>query len=315
MISTSRCSSSSLILVPSWASRFLVSRKLVLRLAIDLSATDDEIGRRMGSNFSEGAIVQHIAKLRSKMADLNVAPVPAPPKRGQIASRPSSVYTTKARAGPPPSQPPTTTKGRGRRAQTAKPTGVTKARAPRKGNGRTIKRSESDIDDDDDEEEDYEVEDNEYPNTSSERARRSSGQSNPDRRVSNAHLGRSQVGKAISRLFATDTSDSGASPFTFPNYFFPQDQSALPYASIEQNQAHSPYGYNEYSNYSLQEGSAGDEEEEEEDDSLPLMARKAALQSQAYQFPSQPQPQSSHNTSPRSQSQMVTLQIKYCMPS
>lgn len=59
----------------------------------------------MGSTFTEGAIQQHISKLRNKMADLNVAPVPAPPKRGAVTSKPSSIYAQKTRAGPQPPQP------------------------------------------------------------------------------------------------------------------------------------------------------------------------------------------------------------------
>lgn len=68
----------------------------------------------MGATFTEGAIQQHIAKLRTKMATLNVAPVPGPPKRGQVVNQASAVYSQKSRAGPPP-QPLASARARGRK--------------------------------------------------------------------------------------------------------------------------------------------------------------------------------------------------------
>lgn len=105
----------------------------------------DEVARRMGSTFSEGAIIQHISKLRAKMAELNVAPVPPPTKRGAVTTRPSVVYSQRPAQGsslllppPPPQLTPPRTRGKGRKA-------------PAKRTATKIKRSESDIEDDEDE--------------------------------------------------------------------------------------------------------------------------------------------------------------------
>lgn len=81
------------------------------------------------------------------MAELNVAPVPAAPKRGAVTVKPSSVYGQKGRAGPAPQQP-VASKSQAR-ASSNQPDGNTTT-APvtttRRGRRRqaTIKRSESD---------------------------------------------------------------------------------------------------------------------------------------------------------------------------
>lgn len=53
----------------------------------------------MGEKFSEGAIVQHLAKLRAKMVELNMK-VPPPLKRG-VVNIPSKIYAG-GNKGPPP---------------------------------------------------------------------------------------------------------------------------------------------------------------------------------------------------------------------
>lgn len=308
MILTSLYCSSCTIHVLSWVSKFHVS-STVQALAPGSNVTDDEIGRRMGANFSEGAIVQHIAKLRTKMADLNVAPVPGPPKRGQGASRPSSVYTTKTRAGPPPAPPAVTPSGKGRRqrSDTARPTGVTKARAPRRGNGRRIKRSESDIEEEEEDEEMPEFD--QSANPADGRRRRSNGQAMTGRRVSNVQQGLSHVSRSVSGLLQTNPFHTGAQHFNFPNYSFPNDHLAMPQASIEYNQA----AYDDFPNYALAEGSVYDEEVEEDDDeTLPLMALKATNQGHIqYGL----QPPSPSNTSPKSRTQMVKASLVSCLQS
>lgn len=97
----------------------------------------------MGSTFTEGAITQHLSKLRSKMAELNVVPVPDAPKRGAVTNKPSSVYAQKGRAGPAPPQPIASKTQAKRAASNAAATGPNKKRVSRRKPG-FIKRSESD---------------------------------------------------------------------------------------------------------------------------------------------------------------------------
>lgn len=131
----------------------------------------------MGSTFTEGAIQQHIAKLRNKMAELNVAPVPGPPRRGAVTNRPSGVYTQKSRAGPPP--PPATsnrrrsnTVGRTPQGEEQEQTiGARRVGAKRKGRATQIKRSDSDAGESDEEFEGAE-EDPEYAEQSSNKRKR-----------------------------------------------------------------------------------------------------------------------------------------------
>lgn len=128
----------------------------------------------MGSTFSEGAIQQHISKLRNKMAELNVAPVPAAAKRGTVTVKPSSVYGQKSRAGPAPQQP-VASKSQARaavaRSKSNTATGPPAKRANRR-RQTTIKRSESDEGPTDDEfdgasDDDFEA----SPNASGKRGR------------------------------------------------------------------------------------------------------------------------------------------------
>lgn len=104
----------------------------------------------MGSTFTEGAITQHLSKLRAKMAELNVVPVPEAPKRGAVTNKPSSVYAQKGRAGPPLPQPVASkTQARQAASRTAA-NGTAKKRSTKKKTG-FIKRSESDDGQTDDE--------------------------------------------------------------------------------------------------------------------------------------------------------------------
>lgn len=102
----------------------------------------------MGSAFTAGSIMQHIAKLRLTLEELNVVPVPAPPRRGQITRKPSSVYTQKSRVGRPLLRPAISkpkSRQTGRAAQSNNADGATtKSRPKRRPTGRQIKRSSSD---------------------------------------------------------------------------------------------------------------------------------------------------------------------------
>jgi len=132
----------------------------------------------MGSTFTEGAIQQHIAKLRNKMAELNVAPVPGPPRRGAVTNRPSGVYTQKTRTGPPP--PPPASAATRRRSTTVAQSllgeeqeqgnGARRTGSKRKGRTSQIKRSESDVGESDGEFED--AEDAQYTNSGSNKRKR-----------------------------------------------------------------------------------------------------------------------------------------------
>ena len=51
----------------------------------------EKVAKMMGDKFSEGAIIQHLAKLRLKMEELGIG-VPPPLKRGGVASDASSLY-------------------------------------------------------------------------------------------------------------------------------------------------------------------------------------------------------------------------------
>lgn len=129
----------------------------------------------MGSTFSEGAIQQHISKLRNKMAELNVAPVPAAAKRGTVTVKPSSVYGQKSRAGPAPQQP-AASKSQARATTTRSKSNATAVPPAKRTNRRkqtTIKRSESDEGPTDDEfggasDDEFEA----SPNASGKRGRR-----------------------------------------------------------------------------------------------------------------------------------------------
>ena len=56
--------------------------------------TVDRVAELMGPKFSNGAIVQHLAKLRAKMveADLEDVPIPPPLKKGMTTKEPSKIY-------------------------------------------------------------------------------------------------------------------------------------------------------------------------------------------------------------------------------
>lgn len=155
-----------------------------------LTCLDDEVARRMGSTFTEGAIQQHIAKLRTKMAELNVVPVPAPPRRGTVTTRPSGVYSQKARTVPSIS---TATTNRQRSttigASIMDDEQIEQQPAPvRRGRGKrrktvVIKRSESDVGESD---EDFEAADDEEYVAQGTNKRKRSGQ---------AQTGRSRASK------------------------------------------------------------------------------------------------------------------------
>lgn len=87
----------------------------------------------MGPKFTEGAIVQHLAKLRSRLEAVS-EPVPPPLKRGIVAKEPSVVYATVKKAKPPPKIPGNTavseqSKAYGREPRNAKTRGKGKKRS------------------------------------------------------------------------------------------------------------------------------------------------------------------------------------------
>lgn len=125
----------------------------------------------MGSTFTEGAIQQHISKLRNKMAELNVAPVPAAPRRGTVTNKPSAVYGQKGRAGLAPQQP-VASKVQARSTSARNTTTKTRPKRIARGKAAPIKRSESDENQTDDEfggasDDDFVAE----PNTNGKRTR------------------------------------------------------------------------------------------------------------------------------------------------
>ncbi len=94
----------------------------------------------MGPKFSNGAIVQHLAKLRAKMveADLEDVPIPPPLKKGMTTKEPSKIYAPgnkRKKAGQPA--------GATRTANSANPTRITPTRRT-KPKGKNIKKEDSD---------------------------------------------------------------------------------------------------------------------------------------------------------------------------
>lgn len=100
---------------------------LVARATADYT-TVDRVAELMGPKFSNGAIVQHLAKLRAKMveADLEDVPIPPPLKKGVTTKEPSKIYapgnkrkkaTAAAGAIGAPATPPSrkTTKAKGKK--------------------------------------------------------------------------------------------------------------------------------------------------------------------------------------------------------
>ena len=56
------------------------------------SIQGDDVAELMGPKFSGGAIVQHLAKLRVKMVEADMKPLPPPLKKGMTTTAPSSLY-------------------------------------------------------------------------------------------------------------------------------------------------------------------------------------------------------------------------------
>lgn len=258
-----------------------------------LSSTDDEVARRMGSSFSEGAIQQHIAKLRNQMAELNVAPVPGPPRRGSVTKRPSSVYTQKGRAGAPPPDPLPPSKARARTRTQADDDGQGangKARPRRRATTRNIKRSASDVGDSDEEfagasEDDFQPEE-----VAGSKKRKQSGGSRgratASRRVSNSQAAAMSKTNDIMRALSDADARFDAMQYggNDGGHQVPgQDNMFNIHNSVEGNDgnAHSTFTPRpSFSGFAGYVGNAGQGEEEEEEE-LPLIARNQLLARQA----------------------------------
>jgi len=242
----------------------------------------------MGSAFSEGAIQQHIAKLRTQMAELNVAPVPGPPKRGNVTKRPSSIYTQKARAGPPPPPPPPASKARARNMNQVDDNdqSSSKARPKRRATARNIKRSASDVADSDEEFAGADSDDFDPQQAASGRKRKQSGTSrgraNTSRRVSTSQAAAMSKTNDIMRTlsdadarFEAQQGHDGGQPL--PSH----DQIFNIQSSIESNDGQACTNFvpqRAYGGYAGLMTNAGEDEEEEEEE-LPLIARQKLLQS------------------------------------
>lgn len=110
----------------------------------------------MGSTFTEGSIVQHLAKLRNKMESVNNVPVPPPTRRGAVTSKPSAIYAPKSRLLLPPVPRANAGKNRPRPPPPVfdgeiSPTSHQPSTRGRKASNIAIKRSSSDDDGSDDE--------------------------------------------------------------------------------------------------------------------------------------------------------------------
>ncbi|KAK5101096.1 hypothetical protein LTS08_004702 [Lithohypha guttulata] len=235
---------------------------------------DAEVAKRMGAGFSEGAIQQHIAKLRVKMATLKVAPVPGPSKRGQITSRPSTVYAMRTR-GPAPPAPPAISKARSRRKAsnvqgevaaaeaTAQDGTVGKPRGKRRAAARKIKRSGSDPADSDAE---FAVDnDDEWVNTeinnNGKRARRTG-------RTNKANAGR-KVSKSQAIVDTLQEADRQYEDQvgTDPDAEWIQNASFFGEPSGQDGMSQSFFG-----------GTHFEDDEEEEEEDLGQVARAAAVE-------------------------------------
>ncbi|KAK5096274.1 hypothetical protein LTR70_003087 [Exophiala xenobiotica] len=252
----------------------------------------DEVARRMGSSFSEGAIQQHIAKLRNQMAELNVAPVPGPPRRGNVTKRPSSVYTQKGRAGAPPPDPPPPSKARARTRTQADDDGQGangKARPRRRATTRNIKRSASDVGDSDEEFAGASEDDFQPEQVADSRKRKQSGVSRgrvtASRRVSNAQAAAMSKTNDIMRALSDADARFDAMQYDVNDgHQVPgQDNMFNIHNSVEGNDgnAHSTFTPRpSISGFAGYVGNAGQGEEEEEEE-LPLIARNQLLARQA----------------------------------
>lgn len=290
-----------------------------------LSSTDDEVARRMGSSFSEGAIQQHIAKLRNQMAELNVAPVPGPPRRGNVTKRPSSIYTQKGRAGAPPPAPPPASKARARTTTQADDAGQGvngKARPKRRATTRNIKRSASDVGDSDEEFAGASEDDFQPEQVAGSRKRKQSGGSRgratASRRVSNAQAAAMSKTNDIMRALSDadarfDAMQCGANDgHSNPG----QDNTFNIHNSVEGNDGHAHSTFTPRPSFSgfagyVENAGQGEEEEEEE---LPLIARNQLLARQAPAPAPLPFSQE-EQISPTSTSHLVSIVTVFSMPA
>lgn len=277
----------------------------------------------MGSAFSEGAIQQHIAKLRNQMAELNVAPVPGPPRRGNVTKKPSSIYTQKARAGPAPPPPPPASKTRARtmtQADSDVQGGIGKARAKRRLNSRNIKRSASDIGDSEEEFDGASNDEFDPEQVAGSRKRKQSsasrGRANTSRRVSNSQIAAMSKTNDIMRTLSDADARFEAQYGGTRGHIFPGEENMFNVQnSIEENVGRAGNDlmpqppFNGYAGY-MASGGQGEEEEEEE---LPLIARNQLLARQA--APAAPLPFSQEEQiSPTSTSHMVSVVPAFSLP-
>ena len=277
----------------------------------------------MGSAFSEGAIQQHIAKLRNQMAELNVAPVPGPPRRGNVTKKPSSIYSQKARAGPPPQAPPPASKARAQTITQPEDDGqesTGKANSKRRATARKVaKRSASDVGNSDEEFAGASSDGFQPEETASSRKRKQScvsrGRGNTDRRVSNSQAAAMSKTNEIMRTlsdadarFEAHYGSSRSPPVPIPDNMF------TAHSSIESNEVNAnnnfmpQQGLDGFAGYTM--NSVQEDEEEEED--LPIMARNQLLAQRA--GGQAPMPLSyEEQLSPTSTSHMVSIDLALCV--
>lgn len=261
----------------------------------------------MGATFTEGAIQQHLAKLRTKMAEQNVAPVPPPPKRGQVTKKPSTVYGQKQRVIAPPSAP-AASKTQARRTSRAQPDGsspqgVTKTRGRRKAASRKIKRSSSDPGLSD--EEFAGEEDGDY--TVVQINNHARGRGRPRKaQAAQANSGRKLSDQIFGTLAEADAAFDAENPdmaYEENGIFYPQE--------ADPGQVYQSQEAVHHSLYSGQYGGQQVEGEEEEEEDLGQAARAAAVQ-QANMY-SQFNPFESANYSQEEQlSPTSTMQMVSC---
>lgn len=132
-------------------SRFHVSATLIETNTALTRPSGDLVAQTIGKGISEGAIVQHLSKLRGKMV---VAKMDVPPalKRGSVAKEPSKLYaTSNGKKLPPPvfAAPSTPVQTKAKKQATPKSQVTPKTKSTTKPKP---KRRRSELDDSDDDE-------------------------------------------------------------------------------------------------------------------------------------------------------------------
>lgn len=132
-------------------SRFHVSATLIETHALLTKLQGDLVAQTIGRGVSEGAIVQHLSKLRGKMVIAKME-VPPPLKRGSVAKEPSKLYATNnGKKLPPPvfAAPSTPAQTKAKMQATPKIPSTSKPKASTKSKPKRRRSSLDDSDDDD----------------------------------------------------------------------------------------------------------------------------------------------------------------------